>query len=110
MSNPNDIFWLARYAHNTVAPLIAEAQQYEKSISFKIELRFASADGSYPKTDAVNVLGFWERDRPLMFLHENGLTTKEAVDKVAAKVQEFINAEQAAIVVALPAPELAYAA
>ena len=93
--NPNDTFWLARYAHNTLAPLIEAARQYEPEIHYSIQVTFDveqtyRAAGSY-----LAIHAHWTR--PLMLLHESNLTTKADVDKAAAKVQTFIDAEQAAL-------------
>ena len=38
----HDVFWLARYAHNTLAPLFAEVKAIEPSLRFSIELAFAN--------------------------------------------------------------------
>ena len=93
IESAHDVFWLARYAHNTLDPLIKAAKQYDPSIWFKTELVFGRVTTWNPTGFEVNIAAHW--DGPLMFLHELGLTTKAQVDKVAAKVQEFIDAEQA---------------
>lgn len=91
----HDVFWLARYAHNTIHPLIKAAQQYDPSIRLGIELRFEEKFTWLPNGACLNIISHW--DGRLMFLHENWLTSKTQVDKAAAKVQEFIDAEQAKI-------------
>ena len=96
-TNPNDTFWLARYAHNTLAPLIEAAKQYEPSISLHIELTF-DIERSYRAAGSfLTVRAHWDRKQPLMLLRTSDLTTKEGVDKVAAEVQKFIDTEQAAL-------------
>lgn len=93
--NPNDTFWLARHAHNVLSPLIEAARQYEPSIFFSIELNF-DVERTYRHAGSyLDIIAHWDRDG--MFLHENSITTNAQVDAVAAKVQAFIDAEQAAL-------------
>jgi len=83
--NPNDVFWLARYAHNTLAPLFAEAKAIEPSIQFHLELAFADTDSKFQKDNHVNVVSHWGRDG--MFLQTWHHRTKHDIDKVAEQVR-----------------------
>ena len=95
IESAHDVFWLARYAHNTIDPLIKAAQQYDPSISLNVGMDFAHDKSPFTKEFSVAVTAHWER--PLMFLQSYGLTTTAQIDRVAATVQEFIDAEQAKI-------------
>lgn len=83
----HEVFWLARYTHNTLAPLIAEAKAIEPSIRLSIELAFANP--SKPFTHGhVNVYAHWDRDK--MFLYDMRHRTKVDIDKLADQVKDKI--------------------
>lgn len=90
--NPNDTFWLARHAHNVLAPLIEAARQYEPGIHYGIILRF-DVEQTYRRAGSyLEIHAHWTR--PSMLLHESNLITTQQIAAVAAKVQTFIDAEQ----------------
>lgn len=91
--NPNRTFWLARYAHNTLDPLIKQAKELEPSIQWTIELNFANQDSKHYKSNHISINGWWSRSG--MFLYETHLTLPENVDRVADKVQAFLDKETA---------------
>ena len=82
-NNPNDTFWLARYAHTQLAPLFEQAKTIEPSLMFAIQLTFADAESAY-HGDHVSVYAHW--DRKGMFQYSMWHRTKEDVDQFAAKV------------------------
>lgn len=91
----HDIFFLARMAHNTLDPLFKAARQYEPSVFPRIEMDFGGTDGPYHGYHHITIVSHWKREG--MFLQSVALTSKDDIDKVAAKVQVFIDAEQAKI-------------
>lgn len=93
--NPNRMFWLARYAHNTLDPLLKQAKEFEPSLHWTIELNFADQDSRHYKYNFININAFWSRDG--MFLYETHLVLSENVDRVARKVQAFIDKESAKV-------------
>lgn len=92
--NPNDTFFLARYAHNVLAPLFETARQYEPSLRYQFHLNFDIARSYSDAGSYLDILVHWDRDG--MFLTAYNRTTEADVDKVAAEVQKFIDTEQAA--------------
>ena len=90
IESAHDVFWLARYAHNTLDPLFKAARQYEPSLYLVMQMNFS---GATLTENSVSVFGHWDRDR--MFLYAPTLRTTAGVDKAAAKVQKFIDTEQA---------------
>lgn len=83
----HDVFWLARYAHNTLAPLFAEAQQVEPTTKFDIDMNFHNpsaelADGY------INIYGHWKRDG--MFLYSTRSHSTADIDKLAVKIRADI--------------------
>lgn len=94
-ANPNDTFWLARHAHNVLAPLIEAARQYEPSIHYTLILGFDTEKSFRHAGSFLDIIAHWGRTG--MFLYDTNLTTKERVARVAAKVQAFIDTEQAAL-------------
>jgi len=91
MSTPtdHDIFWLARYAHNKLAPLFAEVKTLEPQIRFSIEMVFANPDRPYTE-GFVTVYGHWTRKEPLMFLSASRQHSKADIDLVAELVRDKI--------------------
>ncbi len=85
----HDVFWLARYAHNTLAPLMDEAKAIEPSIQFHLELAFADADSKFQQDNHVNFLSHWGRDG--MFLQTWHHRTKADIDKLAEQVRAKID-------------------
>lgn len=93
MKNPNDVFWLARYAFNTLNPLVEEAKAIEPSIQFHLELGFADADSEFQKDNHVNCVSHWGRDG--MFFQTWHHQTKSDIDALAKKVRAKVEALQA---------------
>lgn len=85
--NPNDTFWLARYAHNQLAPLIAQAKAAEPSLTLIIQLTFADTESVY-EGNSINVYSHWDREG--MFQYVTWLRTTAEVDKLAAKVADDV--------------------
>jgi len=81
--NPNDTFWLARYAHNKLAPLFAQAKAIEPSLMFAIDLTFAD-EGSQHRGNHISVASHWDREG--MFQMSWWIFTKAELDRFAAKV------------------------
>ena len=86
--NPNDVFWLARYAHNTLAPLFAEVKAIEPSLQFHIEMCFADSDSKYQQNSHINVFAHWSRAG--MLQQDYGLKTKQDIDKLANTIKDKI--------------------
>lgn len=97
----HEVFWLARYAHNTLAPLYAEAQEFEPSLSFGIDLGFNHADAAFHRENNICAYAHWKREGMLHFT--SGITDKAGVDAVAKVIQKFIDKERAAVIDALNA-------
>jgi hypothetical protein len=95
IESAHDVFWLARYAHNTLDPLVKAAKQYDPTIQWSIELVFADKDSHFAKDNHIDLKAHWKRDRPIMLFQSTHRYTKADVDAVAAKVQAFIDAQQA---------------
>jgi hypothetical protein len=81
----HDIFWLARYAHNTLAPVFAQAKAIEPSLQFQIEITFADEDSKFSHENHITIASHWGRDG--MFQYSTWLRTKADVDRFAAKVE-----------------------
>lgn len=93
----HDVFWLARYAHNTLAPLIKAAQQYEPSVTHSIEMAFDHADAPYHKQPHLTIY-VRAQNQPHTILARDYVSTSTAdIDRVAETVQTFIDKEQAAL-------------
>lgn len=107
IGSAHDVFWLARHAHNILDPLFREARQFDSTIHFILNLNFADEHPVY-KSNSVGVYAHWAKEG--MFIYQPHLYTTADVDKVAAKVQEFICSEQVAIAAALPPLEAGIAA
>lgn len=88
-SNANDLFWLARYAHNTLAPLFNEAKAIVPTIQFHIELNFADADSAHNKYNSLNVASHWSRSD--MFVHSICNQTKADIDQLAERVRADVD-------------------
>lgn len=85
----HEVFWLARYAHNTLAPLFAEVKTLEPSIRFSIEMVFANPDRSHTE-GSIEVRGHWDRRDPVMFLQRGHLSAKADIDQLAEVVKDKI--------------------
>ena len=83
-NNPNDMFWLARYAHNQLAPLFAQAKAIEPTIEVSIEMTFADEESKFSKDSHIGVNSHWARDG--MFQHSTWMRTQADVDFFAAKL------------------------
>lgn len=88
MNTDHEVFWLARYAHNTLAPLFAEVKAIEPSIRFSIEMAFQNPDRPHTR-GSINVYGHWDRES--MFLYQTQLGTKAAIDKLALQIKDKID-------------------
>lgn len=83
-ANPNDTFWLARYAFNKLAPLFTRAKAAEPTLSFHIEINFADEDSKFGSENYLNISAHWDRDG--MFQHSDWLRSQAEVDLFTAKV------------------------
>lgn len=83
--NPNDIFWLARYAHNQLTPLFEKAMTVEPTISHAVEIHFSRAESHYFDENALTISAWWNRDG--MFQYSPRLLNKADVDRFVAKVE-----------------------
>jgi len=89
MLSDHEVFWLARYAHNQLAPLFAEVKALDSSIRFSIEMVFANPDRPYTEGH-LEVRGHWARNKPVMFLQKGHLFTKADIDQLAQVVKDKI--------------------
>jgi hypothetical protein len=85
----HDVFWLARYAHNKMAPLFAELKTLEPSTQFNIDMSFADATSVYQKDNHVTVDAHWGRTG--MFLQSGHMLTKADIDKLAEQVRAKVD-------------------
>lgn len=95
----HEVFWLARYAHNRLAPLFAELKTIEPSIYTSIEMRFPDKDSVYASLNGVQVSVHWAREP--MFLQSAPLVSTADIDELAAEVRadiEKLRAETLAVV------------
>lgn len=76
--NPNEVFWLASYAHRIITPL-AEVQDGYLILHLHLD---ANED---PGVDVW--VHHKDRAKPGMIGHQIKLTTKAAVDRFAAKLR-----------------------
>lgn len=83
-SSAHYIFWLARYAHNTLAPILNQAKVIEPSIQFQIDMTFADAESVHSWAPHISVSSHWSRDG--MFQMSSWLESKADIDRFAAKV------------------------
>lgn len=99
IESAHDVFWLARYAHNTIDPLITAAQQYDPSATLEIQMSFCHADSPHFGQSHLTIIvrAKSQPNRIMAYSTSRLITTPEQVDAEAAKVQEFIDAEQAKI-------------
>lgn len=93
--NPNDTFWLARYARNTLEPLIKVARTHEPSIHYNLTLGFDIERTYRLEGSALDIHVHWDRNG--MLVHQNWITTKDGVDLSARIIRDFIDTEQAAL-------------
>lgn len=87
----HEVFWLARYAHNTLAPVVAEARKYAPSIQFDIEMSFCTEDSPFHKVNHVTV---WVRAKGQphsSVAHETVMTTRAQVDALVERVRAKID-------------------
>jgi hypothetical protein len=77
--NPNDIFWLASYAHRQLTPLMAPLDA-----NLKLNLNFG---GSHPGLDIWLHSNSGEPDDSMKLPYKLVANTKEQVDQFAAKVK-----------------------
>lgn len=82
-SNANDIFWLARYAHNQATPLFEQAKAIDPSIHWAIRLNFDDASSVY-KGHHLDITAHWKRDG--MFQHALCVRDKAGVDQFVEKL------------------------
>lgn len=94
--NPNDTFWLARYAYNQLAPLFTRAKDVEPTLIFAIEVTFADETTAHGGNH-ISVSSHWERDG--MFQLSTWLRDRADVDRFVAKVA----ADVAALTAQVPA-------
>lgn len=84
----HELFWLARYAHNTLSPLFSELRKIEPSIHVTIASVFTTKDSLYNLLGGVSVDVHWARDS--MFLQSSGHSSKEDIDRLAVRVKADI--------------------
>lgn len=72
--NPNDIFWVARYAYNEVSPLVREGERLQIILDM---------GGKWP---GVQVWIF-PPDNSEITTYKSHITTKEQVDQFVATLQ-----------------------
>jgi hypothetical protein len=82
--NPNDTFWLARYAHNTLAPIFAKAKAIEPTLSIHVELNFSDEDSRFGYSNSLSVNAHWSRKG--LFQMSPQMRTQADVDRFAEKV------------------------
>lgn len=90
--NDHEVFWLARHAHNTLAPLIKDAQEVDPSIRLSIEMRFENPNVEFGG-GRVSAYGHWAR-KDGMFIYSTWITSKENIAQLAAEVRDKISALQ----------------
>lgn len=92
MSNltANEVFRLARYAYNTLAPLFAEVKTIEPSLQFSIDLTFADQDSRFQKDNHIQIDAHWNRGG--MFLSSGHLHTQQDVDTLAVRIRTGLDA------------------
>jgi len=86
----HDVFWLARYAHNTLDPLLRQARELEPSLSFGIEMLFNTEACPFTKTHHLIINSHWNRGG--MFIQTTTIRTPEQIDALAGKVGDWIAA------------------
>lgn len=84
----HDVFWLARYTHNALQPLIVQAREVDPSIRFHVEMSFDEGATHGQKFNNISVSSHWASHG--MFLYEICLTTKEEVDRMADRMKKNI--------------------
>ena len=99
IESAHDVFWLARYAHNTIDPLITAAQQYDPSATLENQMSFCHADSPHFGQSHLTIIvrAKSQPNRIMAYSTSRLITTPEQVDAEATKVQAFIDAEQAKI-------------
>jgi hypothetical protein len=75
--NPNDIFWLARYAHNEVTPLI------KADVRLIIHLNFRGDHN----LDGIDIWVMPPDERGRTIQYKTGVKTKEQADQFVATLQ-----------------------
>lgn len=85
MSNHNDIFWLARYAYNTINPLVEEAKAVEPSTTLYLELGFGHEYGAHHKFCRLGANVHWSRDG--MLAMSTSMENKTEVDLFAKNLR-----------------------
>lgn len=85
--NDHEVFWLARYAHNKLAPLFKEAKTVDLTTKFNIEMRFQNPDTKH-QVGSIMVISHW--DRGGMFQYTDNLHTKADIDKLVIKIKADI--------------------
>lgn len=93
----HDIFWLARYAHNTLAPLVKLARDYEPSFTFSVGMNFDHPDAPYLKYHHLDIYVRAEGQSNTILTSTHAATTTDQIDGLAAKVRDFIQTSQAAL-------------
>jgi hypothetical protein len=88
-ANPNDLFWLARYAYHTLNPLVDEAKAIEPSTQLSIELTFGHGIAAHTKVPKLAVAIHWGRDGMLAL--SSYLIYKTDVDLFADALRTKIN-------------------
>lgn len=88
--NPNDAFWLVRYAYTQTAPLFDQVKAIEPSLHTAFTVAFSDLDSKYFDANAVEVSAYWSRDG--MFQMSPRLYKKADVDRFVAKLAADVTA------------------
>ncbi|MCW2132931.1 hypothetical protein [Arthrobacter sp. VKM Ac-2550] len=79
----HDLFWLARYAYNTLNPAVQELREVVPSARFSIDLKFDNRQ--YSKPTHLTIAVFWDREG--MVEHGIVLTTTDQIDRSVETVR-----------------------
>lgn len=94
----HEVFWLASHIHNKLQPLIAAAQQYDPSTRLKVEMQFAPASEHILAGTVAASIYQGDTSTGITSLgHTWSMRDKAELQPLVAKVQAFIDAEQAKI-------------
>jgi len=93
MMTTHDVFWLARYAHNQLAPLFEQAKLVEPTTSFNIIMNFGDVEAYSYRENSLEVYSHWGRDG--MFQMTTRLKNKAALDLFIAKLRKDVEKLQA---------------
>lgn len=89
MSGAQDLFWLARYAYNTIQPLIDKINERDPDLKARLAMDI-NFNGSTVLSNSVHVNVFAEPRGVLAIVASTGYATrnKAGMDAVAKKLEE----------------------